>query len=274
MARLRVLGVRALSGLEKFVESADAPGSRALAMTALEGLDDSHACEIALAALNEPYVEVVVAALGVRRCWVPRQTGTRLLESITAIAVDRGRDARIRVAALDALSDLPDHLVRPIREQAPPPESAGPPVDNPAAAREWIEAHGRKATLATLHDAVKAFREAETRADTSRGRAEWLKARGAAHRTLAARGSRLALYDARETFSGAQSPLPAGFLEAIGQVGDASCLEPLAHAWSATRDASWRAQLSAAAREIVARARLTGRSAVVKSIRANWAGFI
>jgi hypothetical protein len=273
VARLRVLGVRALSRLEQFIESSAAPGVRALAMSALEGLDDSHGCEIAVTALNEPHIDVVVAALGVLRSWVPRETGTRLLESITAIAVDRRRDARIRVAALDALSELPDHLVRPIREQAPPPESAGPPLDSPVAAREWIEAHGGKATLATLHDAIKAFHEAEARAD-SRGRQEWLKARGAAHRTLAARGSRLALYDARETFSTAKSPLPAGFLEAMGQVGDASCLEPLAHAWSATRDASWRAQLSAAARQIVARAKLTGRSTVVKGIRANCTGFI
>jgi hypothetical protein len=274
VARLRVLGVRARTRLEQFIESCAAPSARALAMSALEGLDDSHACEIALTALNEPNVDVVVAAFGVLRSWVPRETGTRLLEAITAIAVDRDRDARVRVAALDALSDLPDHLVRPIREQAPPPESAGPPVDNPVAAREWIEAHGAKATLSTLHDAITAFREAEARADTSRGRQEWLKARGAAHRTLAARGSRLALYDARETFSAAKSPLPTGFLEAMGQVGDASCLEPLAHAWSATRDASWRAQLSAAARHIVARAKLTGRSTVVKGVRANWAGFI
>jgi hypothetical protein len=91
---------------------------------------------------------------------------------------------------------------------------------------------------------------------------------------LGARGSRLALYDARETISAAQSPLPAGFLEAIERVGDASCLEPLARAWSATRDTAWRAQLSEAARQIVARAGLGARSAVVKGLRANWAGFI
>ncbi len=100
--------------------------------------------EIALTALEATDVEVLVAALGVLRSWVPQESGTRLLEAITAIAVDRSRDARIRVAALDALSDLPDDLVRPIREQAPPPEAAGPPLDNPVAARDWIEAHGDK----------------------------------------------------------------------------------------------------------------------------------
>jgi hypothetical protein len=230
--------------------------------------------EIALTALEATDVEVLVAALGVLRSWVPQESGTRLLEAIAAIAVDRSRDARVRVAALDALSDLPDDLVRPIREQAPPPEAAGPPQDNPVAARDWIEAHGDRATLATLHDAIKAFRDSEAQADTSRGREEWTRARGAAHRILAARGSRLALYDARETFSSAQSPLPPGFLDAIRRIGDASCLEPLARAWSATREATWRAQLSDAAREIVARSKLGARNAVVKGIRANWAGFI
>ncbi len=243
-------------------------------MSALEGLDDPRASAIALTALAELKVDIVIAALGVLRGWVARESGTRILESITAIAVDRARDARVRVAALDALSDLPDHLVRPLREQAPPPEAAGPPLDDPLAAREWIDAYGDKASLATLHDAIKAFLESENRVDSSRGRDAWRKARGAAHRMLAARGSRLALYDVRETIGAAQSPLPAGFLEAIERVGDASCLEPLARAWSATRDAAWRARLSEAARRIVTRAKLGGRSAVVKGIRANWAGFI
>jgi hypothetical protein len=274
VARLRVLGGRALTRLTKVIESSASPGARALAMSALEGLDDAHASELAFTALGQPEIDIVIAALGVLRGWVPRENGTRLLEAITAIVVDRSRDARVRLAALDALADLPDHLVRPIREQAPPPEAAGPPLDNPVAAREWVEAHGGSATLATLHDAIKAFRESEGRADTGRGRDEWLKARGAAHRVLAARGSRLALYDVRETFSSARSPLPAGFLEAIERVGDASCLEPLAHAWSATREGAWRTRLSDAARHIVARAKLGGRSAVVKGIRANWAGFI
>ena len=195
-------------------------------------------------ALAGSEAETVIAALGVLRSWVAQETGTRLLEAITAIAVDRGRDARIRVAAIDALADLPEHLVRPIREQAPPPEAGGPPLDNPVAALGWVEAHGGNVTLATLLEAIKKFRDSEGRADTSRGREEWLKARALAHRMLADRGSRLALYDARETFSAAQAPLPPGFLDAIGRVGDASCLEPLARAWSASRDAHWRDQLS------------------------------
>ena len=274
VARLRVLGPRAFTRLAKFIESPVPSSARALAISALDGLDDPHAIDVAFAALSATDIDTVVAALNVLRAWVPQESGTRLLEAITAIAVDRERDARVRVAALDALSDLPDDLVRPIREQAPPPEAGGPALDNPVAARDWVEAHGARATLATLHDAIKSFREAESRAETSGEKNEWLRARGVAHSTLALRGSRLALYDARETFGTAKAPLPPGFIETIANLGDANCLEPLARAWSATRDATWRAQLSEAARRIVTRSKLGGRNAVVKGIRANWSGFI
>jgi hypothetical protein len=274
VARLRVLGPRALPRLATMIATSHSGSARAHALSALDGVESPRVIDIALEALATADTETVVAALGVLRGWVARETGTRLLEAITAIAVDRARDARIRVAAIDALSDLPDHLVRPIRDQAPPPEAGGPPLDNPVAAREWLEAHGGKATLATLHDTINRFRDAERRADTSREREEWVKARGAAHAILADRESRLALYDARDTFSTARAPLPPGFLDAIGRVGDASCLEPLARAWSASRDKRWRDQLSDAARQILVRSKLGSRNAVVKAVRANWAGFI
>jgi hypothetical protein len=274
VARLRVLGARAVPRLAKLIADPQAGPARTRALNALDGVDDPHVVDIALKALASRDTDAVIAALGVLRSWVAQEAGTRLLEAITAIAVDRHRDARIRVAAIDALAELPDDLVQPLRAQAPPPEAGGPPLDNAAAALVWVEAHGGKATLATLHDAIKAFRDIEGRADTRRGREEWVKARAAAHRVLADRGSRLALYDARETISGAQAPLPAGFLEAIERVGDASCLEPLARAWSASRDTRWRDQLSNAARQILVRSKLGGRSAVVKGIRTHWTGFI
>jgi hypothetical protein len=274
VARLRVLGARALPRLAKIIAAPHSGSARAHALSALDGIENPRVVDIALEALATADTETVIAALGVLRGWVAREKGTRLLEAITAISVDRGRDARIRVAAIDALSDLPDHLVQPIRDQGPPPEAGGPPVDNPVAARTWLEAHGPQATLATLHDAINRFRDAERRAETSREREAWVKARGVAHGILADRGSRLALYDARDSFSTALAPLPPGFLDAIRRVGDASCLEPLARAWSASRDERWRDQLSAAARQILVRSKVGGRNAVVKAVRTNWAGFI
>jgi len=276
VARLRVLGARALPRLAAFI---DAPGkplhARTLALAALEGTPDPRAAEIALRALNEANASLVVAALDVLRGWVGRESGTRLLEAVAAIAVDRGREGRVRVAALDALSELPEHLVRPIREQAPPPESAGPRLDDPVAAREWVNAHGHAATLSTLHELVTVFRERERTESSARVGQDWRRARAAAHQALAARGSRLALYDLRETFSSAHTPLPAGFLEAVTRLGDPSCLEPLGQAWGAApRGSAWRHQLADAAREIVRRARLTARHATIKKMRAHWEGLL
>ena len=199
VARLRILGNRALPRLIDLVAAHESAAVRALALDALEGLDDVRAIDVAFDALRDGNIEVVIAALGVLRRWVAEETGTRLLDAITAITVDRSRDARVRVAALAALSELPEHLVRPIRDQAPPPESAGPSLDDPVQVREWIQAYGAGATLSTLHELITRTREREHAESSSRLRSEWLQARGRAHQALAKRDSLVALYDQRET---------------------------------------------------------------------------
>ena len=213
------------------------------------------------------------AAIAVLRGWLTREPGTRALEALTAVAVDPAQEARTRRAALDALSDLPQDLVQPILDQQP----AIPPVavDDPAAARQWVSARGGQAPLSELHDALVRMREREAGERSESRKQEWLAARGAAHAALAARRSRIALYDLKEAFDTARRPLPLDFLTAIAAIGDASCLEPLARAWAASpQDAWWRQQVAAAAADIVDRTRLSGRSAVMKRLRAKWAGFI
>jgi hypothetical protein len=275
VARLRILGSRALPRLIDLIRS-NAPATvRALALDSIEGLNDVRAIDVAFAALKDGDTDVVIAALGALRAWVPEETGTRLLDAITAITVDRARDARVRVAALAALSDLPEHLVRPIRNQAPPPESAGPSLDDPTAVREWIQAYGSSATLSTLHELVTKTRERERAESSSRLRSEWLQARGQAHHALARRKSLVALYDIRETFEAATGALPQSFVSSASAIGDASCLEPLARAWSAAgKDLDWRHQLTTAATTITRRSKLSGRSGIVKKLRANFPGFV
>lgn len=275
VARLRILGNRALPRLIDLVAAHESAAVRALALDALEGLDDVRAIDVAFDALRDGDIEVVIAALGVLRRWVAEETGTRLLDAITAITVDRSRDARVRVAALAALSELPEHLVRPIRDQAPPPESAGPSLDDPVQVREWIQAYGAGATLSTLHELITRTREREHAESSSRLRSEWLQARGRAHQALAKRDSLVALYDLRETFEAATGALPQSFLSTAAAIGDASCLEPLARAWAtAGKDLDWNHQLSTTAAAIMRREKLTGRSAAVKKLRANFPGFI
>jgi hypothetical protein len=275
VARLRILGARASPRLIDLASTHESASVRARALDALEGIDDARVVDAACGALKDGDIDVVIAALGVLRRWVAEETGTRLLDAITAITVDRSRDARVRVAALGALSELPEHLVRPIRDQAPPPESAGPSLDDPVAVREWIQAYGADATLSTLHDLVTRTREREQAESSSRLREEWLHARGRAHQALAKRNSLVALYDVREAFEGAASALPQSFLSAASAIGDASCLEPLARAWAAAgKDLDWKHQLSTTAATIMRREKLTGRSAAVKKLRANFLGFL
>jgi hypothetical protein len=275
VARLRILGARAAPRLIELAAAHESANVRARALDALEGLEDVRVVDAAFAALKDGDIDVVIAALGVLRRWVAEETGTRLLDAITAITVDRSRDARVRVAALGALSELPEHLVRPIRDQAPPPESAGPSLDDPVAVREWIQAYGAEATLSTLHELVTRTREREHAELSSRLREEWRQARGRAHQALARRNSLVALYDVREAFEGATSALPQSFLSTAAAIGDASCLEPLARAWAAAgKDLDWKHQLSTTAATIMRREKLTGRSAAVRKLRANFAGFV
>jgi len=275
LARLRILGNRALPRLFDLVASHESTVVRALALDVIEGIDDVRVIDVAFEALRDGDIEIVIAALGVLRRWVAEETGTRLLDAITAITVDRSRDARVRVAALAALSELPEHLMRPIRDQAPPPVSAGPSLEDPVQVREWIQAYGAGATLNTLHELVTRTREREHAESSSRLRTEWLQARGRAHHALAKRDSVVALYDLREAFEGATSALPQSFLSTATAIGDASCLEPLARAWAASgKDLDWKHQLSTTAAAIMRREKLTGRSAAIKKLRVNFPGFV
>jgi hypothetical protein len=93
---------------------------------------------------------------------------------------------------------------------------------------------------------------------------------------LAQRGSRLGIYDLRDTIGRADGPIAVEFLTAITQIGDASCLEPLAAAYvAASPDAKradvWsRRHLAEAFRAIVKRERVTKRQAAAKRV---WSRF-
>ena len=141
----------------------------------------------------------------VLRGWLTREDGTQALEAITATALDKRRDGAVRLAALDALSELPPELVAPIRERAPVDTGDQPALDDPggAAARGWPSTRAT-APLSALHAAVTGAREREQAEPAGRRRDEWTRVRGAAHVALAHRGSRVAVYDLRESFDRAR----------------------------------------------------------------------
>jgi hypothetical protein len=209
----------------------------------------------------------------VLRGWVARETGTRIFDALAALATDPSRDAAVRTAAVDALADLPPELVQPLRAQSlPAPRRA---LEDAMTLRQWVASRGHTAPLSQLHDTVVRALDGERHERSADRRQAWRAARGAAHHALAKRGSRVALYDLRDAFSQAAEQLPLDFLGAMREIGDASCLEPLAHAWARSAgDAWWRDQLSGAAEQIVHRTRLSGRSAVLKRIRTRWPGFV
>ena len=145
------------------------------------------------------------------------------------------------------------------------------------AVREWIQAYGGSATLSTLHALVDP--DARTRA----------------RRILVAPAVRMAARRAASAHQAlARRREPRGALRPPGNVRgrDArrsrsrSCPRPRPSAtpaassrWRAPgrprrKDLNWRHQLESTAATITRRARLSGRSAVVKKLRANWPGFV
>ena len=273
-ARLRVIGAPIIDRISTILRSDIAPSTRAVALTTLDGIDDRRAVAVAVHGLDDSDQAVRLAAIGVLRSWVTREPGTRALEALTGIALDRQQSSDVRLAALDALSELPAAILQPVLEQAP---DAAPPerFDDPASAQDWIARHA-DAPLSHLHDAIATLRACERAEPTARLELLWRTARGAAHAALARRGSRVALYDLRESFDSAAEPLPLDFLTAMTMIGDSTCLEPMARAWAAAdvSETWWRERLADAAAEIVHREKLTGRSAALKRIRLKWSGFI
>ena len=130
--------------------------------------------------------------------------------------------------------------------------------------------------LPVLHQLIEKVRFHEGTL-TGEPRAAWMALRATVHVLLAQRGSRLALYDLRETLESSRGPLPVEFLAAVDVVGDASCVEPLAAAYAHAVAAGlrpddwWRQRVADVFRTVVRREGLTRRHAAGKRVTARWA---
>ena len=173
---------------------------------------------------------------------------------------------------LEKLRDDPAREVRDVVAQA------GVPVDDPVseleeAADGWlardpeavvhlVSRAAADAPLSTLHRLIEKVRSKESEGRAARRR-DWGAVRGALHVALARRASKVALYDLREALERTRDPLPPDYLMAMGLIGDASCLEPLAVAFvqaHAMEDADlWRRDVASVFRQIVEREGLTRR---------------
>lgn len=304
IARLGIIGARAVDRLTGAYASTTSRGTRLAILRALEVIADPRSAPLAQHALAEGG-DVAVAATGVLRSILTSShaaAAATALDTLVATTLDRGQNRRIRLAAFDALQEMPDVRARVTDELHADPKGAigdvatltamadgetaraeavwkdavdGRLPDRPDDLREALGSRGASAPLSTLRSLVDAVRARERGADES-ARPGWLALRGALHQALALRGSRVALYDLRETLEDRPMRLPVSFLTALHVLGDRSCLEPLASAWggaAADRTADglrWRQQLASAFRAIGHREKITKRHAVMKRIAARW----
>lgn len=298
IARLTIIGGRAIERLLALAANAAASSAaRVAAFRALEGIADPRSIATILGALNADEHSVAIAACGTARAFLASPRGVEILDRLTALALDSDRPVPVRRAAIHAMSDLESTTIKPLLTalaRDPHPEIAA--IASPRALKRLVgpaqllkdaeagtlgpDANGLRQALQsvsadvpveTLHRLVERIRIQEG-AESGPRRTEWTAARAAAHLALAQRGSRLALYDLRETLESARHPLPVGFLAALTAIGDTSCLEPIVaayrHATSGRQpeDDWWRRHLADAFQTIVGREKLTRRSTAIKRL--------
>lgn len=298
VARLAVIGPRAIERLTDAYRTSRSRETHLAILRALEAIGHDRSAPIARAAILEGG-DVGVAAAAVLRPLLSSphgSTAAEALDALMAAALDTRAERRLRLAALDALQDLPeavrarvavalgDDPVARLQGEGARADAVwtdateGRLPDDPRLLREALSARAAAAPLNTLRKVIDAVRARE--GTTSDGQRDgWRAVRGALHQALALRGSRVALYDLRESLAGlthgdagGKTPtLPVSFLAALHVLGDEACLEPMAGAWvKAGSDEPWRAQLASAFRAIVRRQKLTRRHAVLKRIVARW----
>jgi hypothetical protein len=244
--------------------------------------------------------EAGIAALAVLLTAPRSAVAATALDHITAAALDSTRGRRVRLAALRALIALdldvvaplraqlladPDDEVRAAAESAPsiaPERAARPaapadasPADlvlaaatgtfpaDPEVLRQALARVGDDIAAVDLHRVVQALREMERLSPAGEA---WRAARAAAHQALAVRGSRLAVYDLRETVQALGAATPVGVLSALQAVGDAASLDAVAEAWVVSDDHWFRSQLAATFAVIVRREGLTRRHGAVRKL--------
>jgi hypothetical protein len=298
IARLSVIGARAV---DRLVAAYGAAGSREVkvaVLRALEAAGDRRAVAVARQALAEGGDVAIAGAAALRGLLNAghEATSADALDTLVAVALETGAERRVRLAAFDALKDVPGGVYDRVAEalgsdpnagiQPRPTGSSGETAnaeavwqdaldgrlpDTAADLRDAVQARCGAAPLGVLQKLIDEVRQKEGTLDGTR-RAEWLATRGALHQALALRGSRIAIYDLRETLGAARAPLPVSFVSALHVVGDQSCLEALASAYSQApeSDAHWRHLVGSAFRAIARRERVTKRHAVMKRIATRW----
>jgi HEAT repeat protein len=308
VARLTIIGDRAVDKLVASVESARAPAARVGALQTLESIASLRALDRTLDAVSDPDPAVASAAVSATQPFLRSARGADVVDRLTQTALDALRPSDVRLTAIDTLAHLTPEALKPLWKvlsqdsdarvrtraqsaaagrptllvdpvQAVTAAAEGTLPDDPVALAHAIAEAGGTIALPLLHRVVERVAERETAEPPGR-RGAWTNTRAAAHLALANRGSRLAVYDLRESLERAADPLPVEFLAALSLVGDASCLEPIGAAYAQAAASSrvhtdwWRQHLATAFHTIVKRERLTRRHAVLKRVQKRWGAVV
>ena len=299
IARLAIIGGRAMERLATAYISADRDTRLAILRTA-EAIGDPRGIPLAIDALTCGG-DLAVAGAAVLRALLDAPVAniaTRALDLLVATSLDRSAERAVRLAAYDALHDMPPAIRNRVAEalQGDPdvniqarasdaPRDAaiadatwkdaleGNLPEDPAAVRDAVRNRAASAPLSALQKLVDAIRVRESSMPSPARREAWRQVRGSIHQALALRGSRIALYDLRETLTEGKG-IPPSFLTALHVIGDESCLEPIAAAWTASggdEAAHFRQQLESAFHAIVKRERVSARNAALKRITTRYA---
>ena len=296
IARLAIVGVRAVDRVTAAYPEANRE-LRVSLLRVLEAIADPRGVPVARRAVADGG-DVAVAATAALRVFLDSPVAAAATESFDALvetAMDPAAERRVRLAAVDALRDMPEHVrervADALRTDADPALHAGLAEmpheaavaegvwrdaldgnvgEDPTVLRDALKTRGGTAALGVLQKMIDAVRVREHIAPVGPRRDGWRAVRGALHQALALRGSTVAVYDLRETLEAATAPLPVTFLAALHAIGDTSCLEPIAAAYSAHADDRWRQQLAAAFDAIVKREKVTPRSAALKRVAKRW----
>lgn len=277
VARLIIIGHRAVGRLVSACDGEPSRRAHAAILRVLEATGDDRALPAARQALGRGG-DIAVAAIAVVRECLQRGAGAthaEALDILLTVSTDYTVEHRVRAAATEALDSAPDYIRRAVGRAVPAgPRGAdalwqdaadGRLPDDPRSLRDVLPGRADRAPLPDVRRIVDALHERE-RGVAPEARQDWRAVRGALHQALALRGSRVALYDLRETVDRAAEPLPPSFLAALRVVGDASCLEPIAAAFArAPEDADrWRHQLADVFHAIARRERITRRHVAMR----------
>ena len=304
IARLAIIGRPALRQVLRRLADGD-PLHLPRLLRVLERIGDPATLSAIRPFLGHDMADVAVAAVDAAGALLDARdpaVASGALDALTTTLLDESRGEAVRLRAFEAIANAPDQsptydadIVEPLRQQlrrdrsetlrqavsdtreAPPPSveadggarleaaAAGDLPAEPEPLRQLLGSHGATVPLTVLHRLIERVRALEAGLE-GEDLERWRVVRATAHLALAARGSRLAVYDLRETLEALGDQTPVGMLAALQQVGDASVLDALADAHHGTTNAWFRGQLAGIFRDIVGREKLSKRQTSVRKL--------